>query len=282
MKRGLTYSVTLHALLLIVMVVGLPSLFDRPPEHEPMFMTVEVLPITDRTNIQNKAEKKVEKELPKEKTQKEAPKPAKQEKSEPAEVAKKETKPQEQPKESLKKEVKKEEKKKEEKKEEVAKAEEKPKKDKAKPQEELDALLKDLSKADNNKQADEEVKETAVDEEGKTSKDEDYDPTVEIGMTVRDAIRQQINKNWSVPAGAEGVENMTVVIEFTLDPSANLLKMDVKANASRMDSDPVYRAFVESAMRAIQKSSPLQGLPADKYAGWKKMKITFDPRDALY
>lgn len=272
----------MHMALLIVMIVGLPSLFDRTPEHEPMVMTVEVLPVTARSNVPNKSEAKpVEKELPKEKTQKEQPKPAQQEKSEAKTAAKQEVKQEEKPKESVaKKEVKKEEKK-EEKPKEVAKTEDK-KKDKAKQQDELDALLKDLSATENNRQAEEEVKETAVDEVGKTSKDEDYDPTVEIGLSVKDSIKQQIQKNWSVPAGARDVQNMTVTIAFSLDRGGNITGIDIKANQSRYNSDPFYRAFVESAARAVRISSPLQGLPADKYRGWSKMELVFDPRDALY
>jgi len=47
-----------------------------------------------------------------------------------------------------------------------------------------------------------------------------------------------------------------------------------------MGTDDVFRAFGESAVRALQQCNPLR-LPADKYALWQDMIVNFDPKQAV-
>ena len=43
-----------------------------------------------------------------------------------------------------------------------------------------------------------------------------------------------------------------------------------------MASDPVYRAFAESAVRAVRACSPLK-LPPESYQQWRNVIFNFDP-----
>ncbi|NBO19672.1 MAG: energy transducer TonB, partial [Proteobacteria bacterium] len=49
----------------------------------------------------------------------------------------------------------------------------------------------------------------------------------------------------------------------------------------KYQSDPFYRAAADAAVRAVQRCSPLTGLPSDKYETWKQMELRFDPKYML-
>jgi outer membrane biosynthesis protein TonB len=91
-------------------------------------------------------------------------------------------------------------------------------------------------------------------------------------------VAQQIIPCWNVPAGARDARDMRVGIRITLNPDGSLRGIPSMQDQSRMGSDGVFRAFGESAIRALQQCSPLR-LPADKYAMWQDMIVNFDPRD---
>ena len=50
----------------------------------------------------------------------------------------------------------------------------------------------------------------------------------------------------------------------------------------RYSTDSRYRAFVDSTIRAVKASSPLKGLPAEKYDvrdGWRDVEINFSLKE---
>ena len=94
-----------------------------------------------------------------------------------------------------------------------------------------------------------------------------------------DAIKQQIERNWSVPAGAKDAANLVVRIHISLNPDGSLSGPPQIVDQSRMGDD-YYRAAAESALRAIYKSEPLK-LPPDKYESWRDITLTFDPKEML-
>lgn len=55
LRRGLLVSVLLHAVLGIVAIVGLPVFMDPPAEAEQIVITLEPMPITERTNVRPNA-----------------------------------------------------------------------------------------------------------------------------------------------------------------------------------------------------------------------------------
>jgi outer membrane biosynthesis protein TonB len=91
-------------------------------------------------------------------------------------------------------------------------------------------------------------------------------------------VSDQISPCWNLPAGARDARDMRVGIRITLNPDGSLRGLPAMQDQSRMGSDGVFRAFGESAIRALQQCSPLK-LPSDKYALWQDMIVNFDPRD---
>jgi outer membrane biosynthesis protein TonB len=91
-------------------------------------------------------------------------------------------------------------------------------------------------------------------------------------------VSDQISPCWNLPAGARDARDMRVGIRITLNPDGSLRGIPSMQDQSRMSSDGVFRAFGESAIRALQQCSPLK-LPQDKYALWQDMIVNFDPRD---
>ncbi|MBT3371456.1 MAG: hypothetical protein HOA08_05880 [Rhodospirillaceae bacterium] len=104
--------------------------------------------------------------------------------------------------------------------------------------------------------------------------------TQPMTMSEIDAIRYQIQQCWTIPAGARDARNLVVRIKVFLNPDGSLAKAP-EIVGGKQNSDPFYRTAAESARRAVQKCAPLKNLPADKYARWRELTLTFNPRDML-
>ena len=98
--------------------------------------------------------------------------------------------------------------------------------------------------------------------------------------TLAAMVSQQITPCWNVPAGARDARDMRVGIRITLNPDGSLRGIPIIQDQGRMGSDEVFRAFGESAIRALQQCSPLR-LPNDKYAMWQDMIVNFDPKQLV-
>jgi hypothetical protein len=107
--------------------------------------------------------------------------------------------------------------------------------------------------------------------------------SVPMTMSEIDAIRYQIQQCWSIPAGARDAENLVVRIKVFLNSDGSLSKPPeiVGGGSGGGASDPFFRTAAESARRAVLKCSPLKNLPPDKYARWREITLTFNPRDML-
>ncbi len=96
-----------------------------------------------------------------------------------------------------------------------------------------------------------------------------------LSQNEMDAMRGQIEKNWSAFAGIEGLDGMILTVRFELDPQGNIIgEPEVETNGG---SATAQRTMAGSVRRAIMKSLPFEGLPADKYDSWRQMVVNFDP-----
>ena len=96
-----------------------------------------------------------------------------------------------------------------------------------------------------------------------------------LSQNEMDALRGQIQKNWSAFAGIEGLDGMILTVRFELDPQGNIIgEPEVETNGG---SATAQRTMAGSVRRAILRSLPFQGLPADKYDSWRQMVVNFDP-----
>ncbi len=103
----------------------------------------------------------------------------------------------------------------------------------------------------------------------------------ELTMTEMDALRNQMKRCWSVPAGSANAAALIVSVRIWLNPDGSLQRepaiVDMGALAG---GDPAYRVAAEAALRAVRMCQPYQ-LPVEKYSSWREIEMRFDPRDML-
>lgn len=266
---GPFYSSVLH-LTLFILVVGIPFSCIRREVELPKVITAEILPITDATNLKKKSVPEPEKqEPPKPEPKKEEPKKEEPKKPEPkSEPKKPEPKP-----EPKKEEVKKPE----PKKEEPKKPEPKKKEEKKKQEDSFESVLKTVEKLSESSKS--EPEKTAT--ESKTTEAPIYDETKPLSIAELDAVRSQISKCWSIPAGARDGQNMAVRISISLSQDGTVTDVKILDQSRYTSGDATFRAFADSARRAVLQCSPIQNMPADKYGSWKNIELNFDPKEML-
>ena len=89
-------------------------------------------------------------------------------------------------------------------------------------------------------------------------------------------VREQIIGCWNPPVGARDAIDMRVRIEVLVGPDR------VVQSARIVDSSKETSAqFAESALRAVYICRVLD-LPPDKYDVWNQLYLTFTPRDLVY
>jgi hypothetical protein len=180
------------------------------------------------------------------------------------------------------------------KKEEKPKPEEKQKEEIVKKEEVQEDHFAAVLKSIEEMKPEQEVQEKAEeDSKGKFDEVEDflsnipedsYQPGIPLSLSERDAIHQQIMRNWTVLGGARDAASMQVQLQISLALDGSVTEVEI-LDTGRYQNDGYYRAMADSAVRAVQKSSPLRNLPQEKYEGkdgWKRIELTFDPSEMLY
>ena len=285
MNRNVAISFGLHTLLVIITAMSLPFLAKKPIDLPPI-ISVELIQISDKTNIPfaPKAKKIIEKVKEKEKkliSEQAPPKKIKKTKTKTVvSLDKKIEKIDNQKPESLplpEKTVKKIETKKETKQNpekvvtEVKQVSEFEKKDIFDPSD-IAALI-DKSKtesAETNKKQD------------KVTQDQDKEMDFDgLTLSEEDALKAQIFGCWSIPLGLPFNEDLLVRIKLQLKPDGSIIKTEILDHA-RMNrpGQGFYKVLAESALRAIKLCQPLR-VPSTGYERWKDMQLNFDAREML-
>jgi len=247
--------------------MSLPFLLKKPIDLPPI-ISVELIQITEKTNIPfaPKAKKIIEKVKKKEKklvSEQAPPKIVKKEKPEAIPLP-------------------------DQKIEKVQKIEEK----KQNP-EKIDNKVKQVSEFEKKELFDpnniaaliDKSKEEFADTTKKINKvTQDQDKNVDaIGLTLseEDALKAQIFGCWSIPLGLPYNENLLVRIKLKLKPDGSITKSEILDHA-RMNKpgQGFYKVLAESALRAIQLCQPLR-VPTTGYERWKDLQLNFDAREML-
>ncbi len=257
---AITWSAGMHVLLLLLAIFGLPELFRMTREREPMAISVDILPISAMSNVKPASmPKPEEKELPKEEVKPvDAPAP----KPKPVPPTRQEKKLEEILKES-----------------DAAREKKKPqeKEKQKKVDEDLEAVLKSVEKESQK------TEKTATDASADSkSKSDNYDPTLPLSLSEKDAIRSQFVKCWNVPAGVKDAHQLIVTLRIKVNQDGSVTDAKLVQDESRYNSDTIFRAAADSAIRAVWQCSPLKNLPQDKYGNWKDMELIFDPKEMLF
>ena len=269
MNKSVVISFGLHALLDIITAMSLPFLAKKPIDIPPI-VSVELIQITDKTNIPfaPKAKKiieKIKKEKEKEKlvSDQAPPKMVKKEKPDAIPL----------PDENVEKIKKiKEKKQNPEKVEtEVKQVSEYEKKDLFDPN--SIAALIDKSKID------------SAETNQKTDKiTQDQDKNIDFGgltLSEEDALKAQIFGCWSIPLGLPYNENLLVRIKLQLKPDGSIIRSEILDHV-RMNKpgQGFYKVLAESALRAVKLCQPLR-VPSTGYERWKELQLNFDAREML-
>ena len=267
MNRNIFISFGLHAFLVIITAMSLPFL-SKKPINLPAIVSVELIQITDKTNIPfaPKAKKIIKKAKEKEKklvSEQAPPKLVKKEKQDAVPL----------PDEKIEKvkEIKEDKQNPEKIETEVKQVSEFEKKDLFDPN--SIAALIDKSKV----------------ESAETSKkldtiSQDQDKNIDFGglsLSEEDALKAQIFSCWSIPLGLPYNENLLVRIKLQLKPDGSIIRTEILDHA-RMNSpgQGLYKVLAESALRAVKLCQPLR-VPSTGYEKWKDLQLNFDAREML-
>ena len=102
-----------------------------------------------------------------------------------------------------------------------------------------------------------------------------------LSFSEEDALKAQIFGCWSIPLGLPYNENLLVRIKLELNPDGTISQSEIIDHA-RMNKpgQGFYKVLAESALRAIKLCQPLR-VPSTGYERWKELQLNFDAREML-
>jgi len=267
MTRNIVISSGFHIVLIIITAMSLPFL-SKKPINLPPIISVELIQISDQTNIPfaPKAKKIIEKVKEKEKkvvSEQAPPKIVKKQKPDAVPL----------PDNKIDK---------------VKKI-----KDKKQNPEKVDNEIKQVSEFEKDELFDTTDIAALIDKSkiqeaettnktDKVTQDQKKDVNFSgLSLSEEDALKAQIFGCWSIPMGIPYNENLLVRIKLSLKPDGTILKSEILDHA-RMNKpgQGFYKVLAESALRALQLCQPLR-VPSSGYERWKFLQLNFDAREML-
>ena len=267
MNRSIVISSGFHIFMIIITAMSLPFLSKKPIDLPPL-VSVELIQISDQTNIPfaPKAKKIIEKVKEKEKklvSEQAPPKIVKKVKPDAIPL----------PDEKIDK---------------IKKI-----KDKKQNPEKIDNEVKQVSEFEKDELFDpsniaaliDKSKVESAEVTDKTDKiTQDQEKNIDfagLSLSEEDALKAQIFGCWSIPLGLPYDQNLLVRIKLQLKPDGSIIRTEILDHA-RMNKpgQGFYKVLAESALRAIKLCQPLR-VPSDGYERWKELQLNFDAREML-
>ena len=267
MIRSLIYSISFHALMILLTILSLPFMLREPVDLPPI-ISVELIQISDKTNIPYapKARKIIQE------TKKKEEERVVSEQAPPAAKAKE--KPDRIPLPNDKKEEKK-----------IVKKKQNP--EEIKPQIRQSSEFEKKEIVDTNQIAalidkakeEEAVKRKKTDKLTQSTKKNSF--ATGLTLSQEDALRAQIFGCWSVPLGLPYDKDLLVRIKLNLKKDGTILKSEI-LDHQRMNKpgQKFYKVLAESALRAVRLCQPLK-VPPTGYDKWKDLQLNFNPAEML-
>lgn len=268
MTKGIFFSTFFHIIIITLTAISFPYMLRKPVDLPPI-ISIELIQISDITNIPyaSKARKlleKIKKEKEKERivSEQAPPKVVKKEKPDAIPLPK-----------DVKKQKKIETKKQNPKKieSEIKQTSEFEKEDLFDP-DQIAALI-DKSKV--------ETAETMRKSDKLTQNQEKNSITSGLTLSEEDALKAQLFGCWSIPLGLPYNENLLVRIKLQLKSDGTVIKSEILDHA-RMNTpgQNFYKVLAESALRAVRLCQPLR-VPTTGYERWKELQLNFDANEML-
>jgi len=266
MTKSLIYSLSFHGAMILLTVLSLPFM-NRQPVDLPPIISVELIQISDKTNIPfaPKARKVIEKVKEEEKrvVSEQAPPSAKaKEKPDRIPLPKKEDK-----------------------KKELIKKKQNPKEVKPEIKQASEFEKKEIIDTNQIAALIDKAKEERAEVEKKDKKltQSSVKNSFATGLTLseEDALRAQIFGCWTVPLGLPYDNNLLVRIKLELKQDGTINKSEI-LDHERMNrpGQKFYKVLAESALRAVRICQPLR-VPQTGYDKWKTIQLNFNPMEML-
>ena len=267
MTKSLFYSITFHLLMIALTVISLPFMLREPIDLPPI-VSVELIQISDKTNIPYapKARKIIEE------TKKKEEERVVSEQAPPAAKAKE--KPDRIPLPNDKKDEKK-------------LVEKKQNPEEIKPQIRQSSEFEKKEVIDTNQIAAlidkakeiEAVKKIEESKVTQSSKKNSFASS--LTLSGEDALKAQIFGCWSIPLGLPYDENLLVRIKLNLKKDGTIVRSEI-LDHERMNrpGQKFYKVLAESALRAVRLCQPLK-VPPTGYEKWKDLQLNFNPVEML-
>lgn len=100
-------------------------------------------------------------------------------------------------------------------------------------------------------------------------------------LSIANILRSQIDSNWIRPPGIKNIENLSFKLLITLNPDGYVTGISIPSSTENLiKKDKSLKPYLDSAIRAIKKTSPFEGLEKRRYNIWKKNTINFIPSEA--
>ncbi len=102
-----------------------------------------------------------------------------------------------------------------------------------------------------------------------------------LTLSEEDALRAQIFGCWTVPLGLPYDDNLLVRIKLELKQDGTISKSEI-LDHERMNrpGQKFYKVLAESALRAVRICQPLK-VPQTGYEKWKNIQLNFNPIEML-
>ncbi len=267
MIKSLIYSISLHSIMILLTVLSLPFMLREPIDLPPI-VSVELIQISDKTNIPYapKARKIIED------TKKKEEERIVSEQAPPAAKAKE--KPDRIPLPDEKKEEKK-----------ILKKKQNPEEVKPQIRQSSEFEKKEIVDANQIAALIDKAKEVEAIKEKENNKitQSTKKNSFASGLTLseEDALRAQIFGCWSVPLGLPYDQNLLVRIKLQLKQDGTIMNSEI-LDHERMNrpGQKFYKVLAESALRAVRLCQPLK-VPPTGYDKWKDLQLNFNPTEML-
>ena len=267
MRSSILSSIVLHLAIMMMAIVSLP-IFNNPDLEIPPIVQVELIEISEKTNVPKVSKKKDKKEEKKieEKEVEKINQPVMKPKVEKSNEKVKDASDKD---EIVKNKI------------EQKMFENIPiKKPVIKKKDKFDPLkiAELIDKSKDTKTVEEDIEDLQYDALDST-------PSLNNMLTLseEDAIRAQFMQCWSIPIGIPFDDTMIVKIKISLKTDGSLLEPPEVLQHERMNkpSEKYFRTLAESALRAVRRCDPIKAPDINRYESWKKIQLNFDPREIL-
>ena len=152
-------------------------------------------------------------------------------------------------------------------------------------EEKFDDLLKNLAKEklplDSQNNFEKKLKELSEQKLKDNNRLNKQIPNKNELSAIEKLILNQIDENWSRPPGIKTSKNLIIKVIVGLDINGNVINLQIHKNTlNEIAKDNKLQLYLDSAIRAIKKASPFEGLKKDRYNNWKELIINFKPIEA--